>query len=83
MMNQDDYDLVTMSKRQWREERAKYAKTYRDAAVELRKALQLVHDFYTADTQTFVGRHGHNVGSKQAHDAARKVLRDTEWLKVE
>ena len=68
MMNQDDYDLVTMSKRQWREERSRYAKTHRDAAIELRRALELVYDMGWGD-------------DPDVWAIASKAINDTEWLK--
>ena len=65
MMNQDDYDLVTMSKKQFRMEQIKYAKTYRDAAIELRRALKAAREilavgFYPITLEIALG--------------------DTEWL---
>ena len=71
MMNQDDYDLVTMSKKQYREERAKYAKRHRDAAIELRRALK------TAREILVVGFYPITL------EIVDNALGDTEWLKGE
>ena len=71
MMNQDDYDLVTMSKRQWREERSRYAKTHRDAAIELRRALKAAREILA------VGFYPITL------EIVDNALGDTEWLEVE